>query len=40
MGSPAKVVRQLDLADQQSLKPWAEKYVEVAKKHKQAQELL
>jgi carbonic anhydrase/acetyltransferase-like protein (isoleucine patch superfamily) len=32
-GSPAKVVRPLTEAEQQSLKPWAEKYVEVAKAH-------
>jgi len=37
MGSPAKVVRQLDEAEQLSIKPWAEKYVEVAKKHRAAQ---
>jgi len=36
MGSPAKVVRQLDQADQLTIKSWAEKYVEVAKKHRAA----
>jgi carbonic anhydrase/acetyltransferase-like protein (isoleucine patch superfamily) len=32
-GSPAKVVRPLSAAEQASLRPWAEKYVEVAKAH-------
>jgi len=33
LGSPAKVVRQLDLQEQQSIKHWAEKYVELSKKY-------
>jgi carbonic anhydrase/acetyltransferase-like protein (isoleucine patch superfamily) len=32
-GSPAKVVRPLTEAEQQGLKPWAEKYIAVAKAH-------
>lgn len=36
MGSPAKIVRQLDQAEQLSIKQWAEKYVEVAKKFRAA----
>jgi len=36
MGSPAKVVRQLDQTEQLAIKSWAEKYVEVAKKHRAA----
>ncbi len=32
-GSPAKVVRPLTEAEQRGLKPWAEKYIEVAKAH-------
>jgi len=32
-GSPAKVIRPLTEAEQQGLKPWAEKYVEVAAAH-------
>ncbi len=32
-GSPAKVVRPLTSAEQAGLRPWAEKYVEVAKAH-------
>ncbi len=32
-GSPAKVVRALTAAEQAGLRPWAEKYVEVAKAH-------
>lgn len=32
-GSPAKVVRPLTAAERASLKPWAEKYVAVAKAH-------
>jgi carbonic anhydrase/acetyltransferase-like protein (isoleucine patch superfamily) len=32
-GSPAKVVRPLSAAEQAGLRPWAEKYVEVAKAH-------
>ena len=31
MGSPAKVVRQLDQEEQQSIKHWAEKYAELSK---------
>ena len=37
MGAPAKVVRGLDQAEQHAIKTWAEKYVEVAKKHRAAQ---
>ena len=37
MGSPAKVVRSLDQAEQLAVKSWAEKYIEVAKKHRDAQ---
>jgi len=33
LGSPAKVIRQLDQQEQQSIKSWAEKYVEVSKKY-------
>ncbi len=33
LGSPAKVVRQLDLQEQQSIRHWAEKYVELSKKY-------
>jgi len=33
LGSPAKVVRQLDLEEQQSLKSWAKKYVELSKRY-------
>ena len=36
MGAPAKVVRTLDQTEQLAIKAWAEKYVEVAKKHKAA----
>src|SRR5476651_643010 len=32
-GSPAKVVRPLTAAEQAGLRPWAEKYTEVAKAH-------
>ena len=32
-GSPAKVVRPLTAEEMKGLKPWAEKYVEVAKAH-------
>jgi len=32
-GSPAKVIRPLTEAEQATLRPWAEKYVEVAKAH-------
>jgi carbonic anhydrase/acetyltransferase-like protein (isoleucine patch superfamily) len=31
MGMPGKIVRQLSIAEQQSLKQWAEKYVEVSR---------
>ena len=31
LGSPAKVVRQLDLEEQQSIRHWAEKYAELSK---------
>ncbi|MEI8341545.1 MAG: gamma carbonic anhydrase family protein [Verrucomicrobiota bacterium] len=37
MGSPAKVIRQLDQTEQLAIKTWAEKYVGVAKKHREAQ---
>ncbi|MBL9215450.1 MAG: gamma carbonic anhydrase family protein [Opitutaceae bacterium] len=33
LGSPAKVVRPLTEAEKQSLRPWAEKYVETARAH-------
>lgn len=33
MGSPAQVVRPLDLDKQKSIRQWAEKYVQVAKEH-------
>lgn len=33
MGSPARVVRQLDSKEQKSIRHWAEKYVQVAKEH-------
>ncbi|MEI6861628.1 MAG: gamma carbonic anhydrase family protein [Verrucomicrobiota bacterium] len=32
-GSPAKVIRPLTAEEQRGLRPWAEKYVEVAKAH-------
>ena len=32
-GSPAKVIRPLTAAEQDGLRPWAEKYVEVARAH-------
>ena len=32
-GSPAKVVRPLTEMEKAGLRPWAEKYVEVAKAH-------
>ncbi|MBK1829849.1 gamma carbonic anhydrase family protein [Verrucomicrobiaceae bacterium R5-34] len=35
LGSPAKVVKTLDLAQQADIKKWAEKYVKNAKKYKQ-----
>ena len=38
MGSPGKVVRTLDQAEQLAIKSWAENYVVVAKKHKEALE--
>jgi gamma-carbonic anhydrase len=31
LGSPAKIVRQLDMAEQQSIKGWAEKYVALSR---------
>jgi carbonic anhydrase/acetyltransferase-like protein (isoleucine patch superfamily) len=34
LGSPAKVVRPLSAAEQESLKGWAEKYVKVAAHHR------
>lgn len=34
LGSPAKIVRQLDLEDQRSLRAWAEKYVELSRFYK------
>ena len=34
LGSPAKVVKTLDLADQANIKKWAEKYVGNSKKFK------
>ena len=33
LGSPAKVVRQLDLQEQQSIKTWAEKYVLLSRQY-------
>jgi gamma-carbonic anhydrase len=33
LGSPAKVVRQLDLEEQKAIKTWAEKYVQVSRKY-------
>jgi carbonic anhydrase/acetyltransferase-like protein (isoleucine patch superfamily) len=33
IGSPARVVRQLDLQEQQSIRHWAEKYVKLSKKY-------
>lgn len=33
LGSPAKIVRQLDLAEQRSLKSWAEKYVALSRRY-------
>lgn len=36
MGSPAKVVRALDQAEQHAIKGWAEKYVEVSRKYREA----
>jgi len=33
LGSPARVVRQLDLKEQKSIRSWAEKYVQVSKEH-------
>ncbi len=35
LGSPAKVVKSLDLKDQGNVKKWAEKYVENARKYKE-----
>jgi len=37
MGSPARVVRALTPEEQLSIKPWAEKYVMVAEKHRAGQ---
>lgn len=34
MGSPAKVVRQLDATEQESIRGWAEKYIRVAAEHR------
>ena len=34
LGSPAKVVKQLDLEDQRALKSWAEKYVQLSRIYK------
>ena len=33
LGSPGKVVKQLDLAEQAAIKDWAKKYVEVSKRY-------
>ncbi|NOX98368.1 MAG: gamma carbonic anhydrase family protein [Verrucomicrobia bacterium] len=33
MGSPARVVRALDLEEQKSIRLWAEKYIQVSKEH-------
>ena len=35
LGSPAKVVKTLDLRDQQAIRSWAEKYVRNSKKFKE-----
>lgn len=35
LGSPARVVRRLDLREQQAIKTWAEKYVQVSRKHRE-----
>lgn len=34
MGTPAKVVRTLDLDEQRSIRGWAEKYIQVASEHR------
>jgi carbonic anhydrase/acetyltransferase-like protein (isoleucine patch superfamily) len=39
LGTPAKVVRALSDAEQQALRGWADKYVEVAKAHAALQRL-
>lgn len=36
LGSPGKVVRQLDRAEQEGIARWARKYVEVAQRHRAA----
>lgn len=33
LGSPGRVVRQLDIKEQKSIRNWAEKYVQVSKEH-------
>jgi carbonic anhydrase/acetyltransferase-like protein (isoleucine patch superfamily) len=38
LGSPAKVVRQLDVSEQRSLKSWAEKYVQLSRVYRAADE--
>ena len=38
LGSPAKVVKQLDAERREGLVHWAEKYVELAKANKKAEE--
>lgn len=35
LGSPAKIVRQLDLEEQRALKSWAEKYVELSRVYRE-----
>lgn len=35
MGSPAKIVKTLDLDEQQGIRAWAEKYVKVAAEHRE-----
>ncbi|MCK5923280.1 MAG: gamma carbonic anhydrase family protein, partial [Methylococcales bacterium] len=35
MGSPAKVVRSLDLDEQKNIRSWAEKYIQVSKEHRE-----
>jgi gamma-carbonic anhydrase len=40
LGSPAKIVRQLDLDDQRSLRSWAEKYVKLSRVYKARSEAL
>jgi carbonic anhydrase/acetyltransferase-like protein (isoleucine patch superfamily) len=34
MGSPAKVVRSLNLDEQKNIRSWAEKYIQVSKEHR------